>query len=83
MSRTFMTLLADFTGVMFPLQGCRPSTTPSTAEKIEDVYVASDQNTTLLAVFEDTCMEKVAVQGAQDFGLTNHGGMNDRVVVRI
>jgi hypothetical protein len=40
------------------------STTPSTAEKIEDGYVASDQNTTLLAVFEDTCVVKVAVQGA-------------------
>jgi hypothetical protein len=75
-------LNADFTGVMFASR-LPPSTTPSTAEKIEDVYVASDQNTTLLAVFEDTCMEKVAVQGAQDFGLTNHGGMNDRVVVRI
>ncbi len=39
------------------------STTPSTAEKIEDGYVASDQNTTVLKVFEDACMVKVTIQG--------------------
>jgi len=39
--------------------------------------------TTLLAVFEDTCVVEVTVQGAQDFGSSNHCGVNDRVVVRI
>ena len=56
---------------------------PSTAEKIEDGYVASDQNPTRLAVLENTGVVEVTVQGAQDFGSANHGGMHDRVVVRI
>ena len=55
----------------------------STAEEIEDGDVASDHNTTRLAVLENTCMVEVTVQSAQDFGAPNHGGMNDRVVVRI
>ena len=49
-----------------------PSNAPHEASDL-DVYVASDQNTTLLVIFEDTGMEKVTVQGAQDFGLTNLG----------
>ncbi|HEX7423208.1 MAG TPA: hypothetical protein VF311_04875 [Terriglobales bacterium] len=65
------------------VDGSRQPPSPSTAQEIEDGYVASDQNTTLLAVFEDTCVVEVTVQGAQDFGSSNHGGMNDRVVVRI
>jgi hypothetical protein len=45
----------------------------STAEEIEDGSAASDQNATLLAVFEDTCVVKVTVQGSKDLGLTYHG----------
>ena len=55
----------------------------STPEEIEDGYVASDQDATRLAVFENTCVMEVTVQGAQNIGSANHGGMNDRVVVRI
>lgn len=52
----------------------------SSTEEIEYGYVAADQNATLRAVFEDAGMVEITVQGAQDFGLTNHGGVNNRVV---
>jgi hypothetical protein len=56
---------------------------PSGAQEIEDGHVASYQNTTLPAVFEDACVVEVTVQGAQDVGSPNHGAMNDRIVVLI
>jgi hypothetical protein len=56
---------------------------PSTAEDFEDGYVTPDQDTTRLAVFENTCVVEIAVQGAQDVGSSNNGRMDHRAVVRI
>lgn len=53
------------------------------AENIEDGYVTSDQNATRLAVVEDVSVVEMTVQCAQDVSSTDHGCMNDRVVVSI